>query len=124
MITSRVWRALFCFFLFVSLASVELMAAPQASRRPLPAPVGTVSVVVYVPYGCDYYIAYNNMGYVVLEWYGGAIPSKGDVLRGDINTYGFKDIWNVTQGQGTRVYIEDYLLDADAASETLAEHCN
>jgi len=40
-------------------------------------------VVVYYKSGCDYYIVETNMGYVLLEWYGGNDPSEGDTLVGD-----------------------------------------
>lgn len=113
--------------LLLLVSPLTLDGAPQSRHRPTRRPYSqprTVSVVVYVPNACDYYIAYNDMGFVVLEWFGGAIPDKGDTLRGDINTYGMKAIWNATQNQSTQVWIEEYWLDSDDAFETLSEHCN
>ena len=43
-------------------------------------------VVLYEP-GCSYYIVETNMGYAILEWFGGNDPSRGDVMAGDFETY-------------------------------------
>lgn len=61
----------------------------------------------------DHYIVDTGYGYTVMEWYGGAIPSEGDKVVGNLDTYGFKDIYDITRGRETRVYIEDYGLDEE-----------
>ena len=68
-------------------------------------------VVVYNKSGCkSRYVVETNMGYAILEWYGGNNPTEGDVIAGDIDSYGFKDLYNVTQDASMRVYVEDYML--------------
>jgi hypothetical protein len=68
-------------------------------------------VVVYNKSGCNSrYVVETNMGYAILEWYGGNNPTEGDVIVGDIDSYGFKDLYNVTQDASMRVYVEDYML--------------
>lgn len=57
----------------------------------------------------------------VVEWYGGSIPFEGDKLVGDLDSYGFKDLYNISRRQETRVYVEDYLLDEDDAIEMVYE---
>ena len=59
----------------------------------------------------------------LLEWYGGHVPSEGDVIIGPINTYGFADVCYPGHGEG-RVYVDDYLLSSARAVEKLADKCN
>lgn len=49
-------------------------------------------VVVLYKAGCSYYIVETNLGFAILEWYGGSDPSEGDVLVGDYESYGMKTI--------------------------------
>ena len=79
-------------------------------------------VVVYNKTGChDYYVAETNMGYVIIEWYGGTDPSEGDVLVGDLESYGFKDVYDLTKESSTRVYIDDYGLGKNSLQEKFFE---
>jgi hypothetical protein len=80
--------------------------------------------VVYTKSGCDYYIVDAPSGYAVLEWYGGAVPSRGDVIAGDFESYGFKNVHNLTKDRDTRVWVEDYWLSKSDAIETLYDQCN
>jgi len=80
--------------------------------------------VVYYKSGCDYYIVKTNMGYVLLEWYGGNDPSEGDTLVGEYETYGMKDIYNLTADSETQVWVEDFWLSKDSVLEQYYEKCN
>jgi hypothetical protein len=80
--------------------------------------------VVVTIRGCDYYAVSSPLGYAILEWYGGGLPAKGDVIVGTFEQYGFQDLYNVTQDQETRVWVEDYWLSAEEAAEKLAENCD
>ena len=71
---------------------------------------------------CDYFIADGPQGYYLLEWYGGHDPSRGDGIYGELGTYGFKDVL-YDGGQEGRVYIDDYLLSKDSATEKIREKC-
>ena len=54
-------------------------------------------IVVYNKTGCrSRYVVETNNGYAILEWYGGNDPIEGSKLVGDFESYGFKDIYNVT----------------------------
>lgn len=77
--------------------------------------------VVYKKDGCDYFIVETNMGYAILEWYGGNDPDVGDVLVGDFESYGTKDIYNVTTEAELQVWVEDYWLSKEDALEKWAE---
>ena len=81
-------------------------------------------VVVYYKSGCDYFIAETNMGYALLEWYGGYDPNKGDVIAGDIDSYGMKDIHNLTADQETHIWVEDFMLSKDRAIEKYFHKCD
>ncbi len=80
-------------------------------------------VVVLYKSGCSYYIVETNMGYAILEWYGGNDPSKGDVLAGDYETYGMKDVYNITADTETKVWVEDFWLSKTRAIEKYYEKC-
>lgn len=58
-----------------------------------------------------------------LEWYGGSIPRKGDIIVGDFKSYGFRDIYNLTTHSELRVWVEDYWLSGDEAMEKYFEEC-
>ena len=90
--------------IFIAIAfSMVAISSAQASAKK--------GVVVYNKSGCkSRYVVETNMGYAILEWYGGNDPTEGDVIVGEIDSYGFKDLYNVTQGASMRVYIEDYML--------------
>ncbi len=80
-------------------------------------------VVLYKP-GCSYYIVETNMGYAILEWYGGNDPSRGDVLAGDFETYGMKDIYNLSADAETKVWVEDFWLSKTRAIEKYYDKCD
>jgi hypothetical protein len=42
--------------------------------------------------GCDYFLVQTAKGYAVLEWYGGYDPDKDDVIVGNFESYGSKDV--------------------------------
>src|SRR5262245_24666712 len=74
------------------------------------------AVVVLYLSGCkSYFIADGPKGYYLIEWYGGYDPSKGDIIIGDIGSYGFKNVYYPKQDREGRVYIDDYLLSKGSA---------
>jgi hypothetical protein len=80
--------------------------------------------VVYKKSGCDYFIVETYMGYALLEWFGGNDPDEGDVIVGKFESYGFKDIYNLTADSELRVWVEDYWLSREDALEQYFEHCD
>ncbi len=79
--------------------------------------------VVLKKRGCDYFVVLTNSGYALLEWYGGNDPDRGDVLVGDYDSYGMKDIYNLTDEVELRVWVEDYLLSKPSAIEKYYDKC-
>ncbi len=80
--------------------------------------------VVYKKSWCDYFIVETNMGYALLEWYEGNDPEEGDIIVGNFESYGFKDIYNLTADSELKVWVEDYWLSKEDALEQYFEHCN
>ena len=80
-------------------------------------------VIVYYKSGCDYYIVETNRGYALLEWYGGNDPNEGDAIVGDYESYGMKNIFNISADSETRVWVEDYGLSKDRIIEKYYEKC-
>jgi hypothetical protein len=81
-------------------------------------------VVVLYKSGCSYYIVETTMGYVLLEWYGGNDPSEGDTLVGDYESYGMKDIYNISVDSETKVWVEDFWLSKSSVLEKYYDKCN
>ena len=68
----------------------------------------------------DYYIVQTQQYYVLLETYSGWL-STGDVLAGDLHSYGFKDV--LKNGNTTmRVYIENYWSNINMCYDWLRDH--
>lgn len=83
------------------------------------------AVVVLYQSGCrSYFIADSPHGYYLLEWYGGYDPSKGDMIVGDIASYGFKDVHYPKQDRKGRIYVDDYDLSKDRVLEKYCEKCS
>lgn len=83
------------------------------------------AVIVLYQSGCrSYFIADGPNGYYLLEWYGGYDPSKGDIIVGDLTSYGFKDVYYPIQGFEGRIYVNDYMLSKDRVLEKYRDKCN
>ncbi len=73
--------------------------------------------------GCDYFIVGTNNGYVLLEWFGGSIPCVGDMVYGDIESYGIKSLYNITKDAETRVWVDEYWLSKDRVIDRYLGKC-
>lgn len=73
---------------------------------------------------CDYYLIEDSLGdYSLVEWYGGITPDNGDRVVGELHSYGFKDIYNISRDNSTHVWIDDWMLSQDSAAEKLIDKC-
>lgn len=73
--------------------------------------------------GCDYYLIEDPTGsYSLVEWFGGIIPDEGDTVYGELYSFGFKDLYT-SYGSKARVWIDNYFLSEDRASEELIDKC-
>ena len=80
-------------------------------------------VVLEATPGCDHFVVETNLGYSLLEWYGGVTTIwEGDNVFGELHSYGFKDI--EFQGRGKmRVWIEDYWMSDEDALRYCYSNC-
>ena len=64
------------------------------------------------------------MGYALLQWFSGNSPSKGNKITGDFESFGFKDLYNITSDAETRVWVDNYFMDKDSVIERFYEKCS
>lgn len=70
----------------------------------------------------DYWVGYEDYGYVIFELYGYAFMDKDDVICGNIRSYGFKDAYNATKEKNIRIYVEDYGLSKQSCIDWINSH--
>ncbi len=73
--------------------------------------------------GCDWFLAEASSGFILMEWYGGNDPDKGESLVGELHSYGMKTVFNLDADAEVRVWIDDFMLSKDDALEQLYEKC-
>jgi hypothetical protein len=93
-----------------------VFAAPEETNQ-------TLATVTMMHDLCDYFIVETDAGFCIFEWFGGSVPIEGDVLRGDLDSYGFQNAYNVTQAAEITAYVEEYWLGREEAIEGLYELC-
>ena len=74
-------------------------------------------VVVYNKPDCEHYIVQTNLGFALLQWFGGNYPNEGNILVGDFESFGMKDIYNITADAETRVWVEEFGLPKNRPSK-------
>jgi hypothetical protein len=90
--------------------------------RPVKA-ASTPCIIVHRISGCDYFMVQTRTDYAILEWFGDHDPDKGDMLIGNISSFGMKTIHDDTTDDDVRVYVEDFGLNKTDALEKLIDHC-
>jgi len=101
--------------LYCALVAAILGATPAFAAK---------GVVAYMKGDCSYYIVETTMGFALLQWFGGSSPSRGDVLAGDFESYGMKEIYNLTQDSETQVWVDNFWMSKDSVVERYFEKCN
>lgn len=96
---------------------IPLFSIPAAYRNK------TAGTVYQTALGCSYFIVDTLSAYSVLQHFGGAMPSRGDVLVGDLNTYTFTDYFNRTTGSEGRAWVDSALLSLSRAIEITSSRC-
>lgn len=87
---------------------------------PASADIGIVSHRIH---GCEWFLVESESGFVLMEWYGGNDPDRDDEIVGEIEIFGFQDLFNNTADEELQVYIDDYMLSKTSALEKLYEEC-
>ena len=83
--------------------------------------VSVVGEIVYEAKG-DYYIAKTEKYYVLLEHYSGPALYEGNIIIGNLHSYGFKDIIKDGNDTHVRIYIEHYWADPNRCLDWLDSH--
>ena len=83
-----------------------------------------VSKIIKKPSSCDYFIAYNELGYVVAEYNSGHEFEEGEIILGNINKYGEVKIYDSELEESADIYIEDYKMKKEQALELIIEKCD
>jgi len=65
----------------------------------------------------------SSQGYIVAEWFGGTDPDISEVLLGQFNSFGFKDLVT-TNNSNCHLWIDDYMLSKVRAFEKINDHCD
>lgn len=79
-------------------------------------------VVVGAIRGCKYFVAEQNGSYSLMEDWLCFRPSRGDMGKGDISTYGLKEV--TLNGMSCTAYVDDWGMGRSRAAEKLADKCN
>jgi hypothetical protein len=80
------------------------------------------TVVLYKS-DCDFFIVKTPKGYALLELYNGFEPAEGDTITGNIETFGYQDVFNTTQKEELHVWVEDYYLSKEKVVEKYVQNC-
>ena len=100
-----------------------LVGSPGASLAASQGTTQTLVTVTMIRESCDYFIVETEAGFCIFEWFGGNMPIKGDILRGDLDSYGFQNAYNVTQKADITAYVEEYWLDQAEVMEMFYKLC-
>jgi hypothetical protein len=103
----------------IILSLLLLIGAPEQKITPI-----TASLVVKRLSSCDYFLLYNKNGYVVAEHYYGKEFDEGETVYGNINQYGYVDVYDEDLDESEHIYIEDYRMGKSEAVEKLLDECN
>ncbi len=79
--------------------------------------------VKYYKSGCDWIIVETELGFALLEWYGGNIPNEGDILVGKFEEYGMKEIYNLTTDSELKVWVDEFWLEWEEVIEQYYDEC-
>ena len=99
--------------------SVENIIASGAST----APIGKITVIARFG-SCFHFVADGPRGLYVLEWFLGYEPVEGDVIIGNLSSYGFEDVYYPSVNRKGRVWVEEFWESIGSATEEIIDHCN
>jgi hypothetical protein len=84
--------------------------------------VSVVKGVVVYDGKSDFHIIETGSFFVLCEWYSGPDFSSGDVITGELHSYGFKMVRVNNKETSTKIYIENYWTSKDKCFDWLREH--
>lgn len=117
----------FYFVLFILSGCVRLNESSRITDTLIFTPrdeAGTKGEVVYKAPDCPYFIVNTILGYAILIWVGGNMPMRGNILIGNFEFYGMKEIYNSSKDLKLRVIVENFWLSQDRAIEIYYDKCH
>jgi len=93
---------------------------------PYPSLAANQKGTAITPFGsCDYFLIQDRYGsYSEAEWYGGHSPSDGDIIYGNFQSYGFKNLYDNASHSNIKVWLDDYWASQDDSIQYLMDHCD
>jgi len=79
--------------------------------------------VKYTSGSCSWYLVGTPSGFALLQWYGGNMPSRNDVIVGDYESFGMKKLYNLSKDSETSAWVDNFWLSRDRAIEKFYEKC-
>ena len=76
-------------------------------------------IVSHINDSCDKILIHTNMGYTCAEVWSGYFGYVGNVIVGDFESYGTKDLYDVSRDISFSAWIDNYWLDKAEALEWL-----
>jgi hypothetical protein len=75
--------------------------------------------------GCSgYFLADGDSGGIyLLQWISGYEPNEGDIIAGELRSYGYRDVFYPQSGRNGRVYVDNYMLSRTSAAEAMQRKC-
>jgi hypothetical protein len=105
-----------------SYSSINAVSPQQAAATHVGEAEGSV---IWSQSGCNYVIIDIEGWYVVADKsYGAYSISRGDRVRGDLASFGFKEFYNMRSQDEQKVYVDNYYATKSRAKEKVADKCN
>ena len=93
--------------LLVGIALLCLQAVCYASKGVVVKVKGDKAIISY------------DLGYLLVEWYGGHSPDKDDIYVGNFNEYGMKELYCTTSDDESKFWIDQFMADKEEALKFL-----
>ena len=106
----------------ISLSFVFTLLFVFASNNEVVSSAEQIKGIVVYDGKYDYHIVETKKFYVIIERYTGPSFSRGDIIYGDLHSYGFKMVKVNDSSSQTKVYIENYWTNIDKCYDWLKEH--
>jgi len=107
-----------------SMETTTFKAGVSLNDRRSTTPGSYEAVVVYEARSCDYFVLESPSGYIIVEWKSGIEPDMGDEISGKFNSFGSADAYNESKQSEGRVWIDNFMLDKEAAITKIKQKCH
>ena len=78
--------------------------------------------IVWVGKHCDFYIVETSSFFVLIQDYSNKYYDVGDIIEGDLESYNYKTVKNLTKDSEMYVWVENYWSHIDTCYQWLSDH--